>query len=357
MSLQPRLFGTHVDLQKNEVRNATMQNLSSAPGSPVEGLMYFDTTLHMFGVYQNGGWAYHADKTFLLARANHTGTQTSSTISDLATTVQAYTLDQFAAPAANVSFNSKRITNVADPLSGQDAATKNYVDGAITGLSWKDPVRAATTVAGTLGSSFVNGAVIDGYTLVTGDRILIKNQATASENGLYIVAPSGAPIRTTDADTSAEIIGSAVYVELGTTNASTQWTNTNTSTITIGSTGITFAQFGGGSTYSAGNGLTLTGSSFSVVADTGISVSGTGVAVDHTKIPMLYAASFGDGVSTTFTINHNLGTRDVVVQVYYNSGSYQQAEFDVQHTDANNVTINVNGLTPSSNQFRVVIHG
>lgn len=334
-----------------------MQNLSSAPASPVEGQMYYDTTLHMFGVYQNGAWAYHADKTFLLNRANHTGTQTASTISDLATTVQGYALSSFAAPSADISMASHKLTNVTDPTVAQDAATKNYVDNAVQGLSWKDPVRAATTVAGTLASSFANGSVIDGVTLATNDRILIKNQATGSENGLYTVNASGAPTRALDMDDNTEVVGSAVFVESGTTNAGTQWTNTNTGAVMLGTTALTFAQFGGGSTYTAGNGLTLVGSQFSAVADTGITVSGTGVKVDHTKVPYIYAASFGDGTSTSFTINHALGTQDVIVQVYYNSGSYQQAEFDVQHTDTNNVTINTNGITPSSNQFRVVIFG
>ncbi len=358
MALQPRLFGTHIDLQgKNELRNAIMQNLASAPASPVEGLMYYDTTLHQYGVYQNAAWAYFADKTFLLARANATGTQLSATISDLAATVKGYSLDMFAAPAGNVSWNSQRITTLADPVSAQDAATKNYVDNAVAGLSWKDPVRVATTAAGTLASSFANASVVDGITLATGDRILIKNQATGSENGMYSVNATGAPTRTSDSDTSAEIVGSAVFVEAGTANAGTQWVNGNTGTITIGTTAITYTQFGAGSSYTAGNGLTLTGSSFSVVADTGISVSGTGVAVDHTKVPELYAASFGDGTSTTFTITHNLGTQDVIVQVYYVAGSNQQVEFDIQHTSTTAITINTNGITPTSNQFRVVIHG
>jgi hypothetical protein len=312
----------------------------------------------MFGVYQNSAWAYHADKTFLLARANHTGTQTASTISDFAATAQGYRLDQFAAPTANVSMNSNKITNVTDPTSAQDAATKGYVDNAVQGLTWKDPVRAATTAAGTLASSFANSSTVDGVTLATGDRILIKNQSAGSENGIYTVNASGAPTRANDNDSSIEIIGSAVFVELGTVNAASQWTNSNTSAITIGTTAITYTQFGGGGgSYTAGNGLQLIGSAFSTKADTGISTSGSGTAVDHTKVPYLYAAAFGDGSSVSFTINHNLGTRDVIVQIYYNSGSYQQAEMDVQHTDTNNVTINVNGIVPSSNQFRVVIHG
>jgi hypothetical protein len=148
------------------------------------------------------------------------------------------------------------------------AAVKSYVDGKVAGLSWKQAVRAATTVAGTLASSFENGDAIDGVTLATGDRILIKNQATASENGIYVVAASGAPTRATDADAGAELVNATVYVSDGTTLADTQWTCTNNATITLGSTGLAFAQLsaGGGSSSSitgttgaAGGNATVTG--------------------------------------------------------------------------------------------------
>src|SRR5436190_10072507 len=93
---------------------------------------------------------------------------------------------------------SQRIQNVASPSTGTDAANKNYVDGAVNGLDWKSSVRAATTATGTLATAFANGQVIDGVTLATGDRILIKNQSTGSENGIYTVNASGAPTRATD---------------------------------------------------------------------------------------------------------------------------------------------------------------
>jgi hypothetical protein len=91
-----------------------------------------------------------------------------------------------------------------------------YVDAKLAGLSWKQAVRAATTAAGTLATSFENGDAIDGVTLATGDRILIKNQATASENGIYVVNASGAPTRATDADAGAELVNATVYVSEGT---------------------------------------------------------------------------------------------------------------------------------------------
>lgn len=128
------------------------------------------------------------------------------------------------------------------------AFVKSAVDASLAGLSWKQAVRAATTIAGTLATSFENGDTIDGVVLVTGDRILIKNQATASENGIYIVTTSGAPTRATDADTGTELVNASVYVSEGTLLADTQWTCSTNGPITVGSTNLTFAQLmsGGG---------------------------------------------------------------------------------------------------------------
>ncbi len=127
-------------------------------------------------------------------------------------------------------------------------AVKTYVDVKVAGLSWKQAVRAATTVAGTLATSFENGDAIDGVTLATGDRILIKNQSAGAENGIYVVAASGAPSRSTDADAGSELVNASCYVSEGTTNADTQWTCTTNAPITPGSTSLAFAQLttGGG---------------------------------------------------------------------------------------------------------------
>jgi hypothetical protein len=138
------------------------------------------------------------------------------------------------------------IAGINTTLSGKvDAA---YVDAKVAGLSWKQAVRAATTAAGTLASSFEAGDTIDGVTLVAGNRILIKNQATASENGIYVVNASGAPTRATDADSGAELVNASCFVSEGTTNADTQWTCTTDAPITLGTTALAFAQLstGGG---------------------------------------------------------------------------------------------------------------
>lgn len=129
------------------------------------------------------------------------------------------------------------------------AAVKAYADALVAGLSWKQAVRAATTAALTLATDFENGDTIDGVVLATGNRILVKNQAAGAENGIYIVAASGAPTRATDADSGAELVNASVYVSEGTTLADTQWTCTTNATITVGTTALAFAQLtsGGGS--------------------------------------------------------------------------------------------------------------
>lgn len=120
---------------------------------------------------------------------------------------------------------------------------KAYVDNLVAGLKWKETVKVATTAAGTLASDFENGDTVDGVVLTTGDRILIKDQAAGAENGIYIVAASGAPTRATDADAGSELVNATVFVEQGTVNADLLFVCTNNA-ITLGVTAIVFVNFG-----------------------------------------------------------------------------------------------------------------
>lgn len=194
-------------------------------------------------------------------------TLTAAKISDFDTQVRTNRLDQLANPTASVSLNSQKITNLADPTSAQDAATKAYVDATKQGLDVKDSVRVATT-----GNITLSGTqTIDGISLVAGDRVLVKNQSTASENGIYDVVSGGSWTRSADANISAEVTsGMFVFVEEGSTNADSGWVLTTDGAITLDTTGLAFTQFSGAGQITAGGGLTKTGNAIDVAtADAG----------------------------------------------------------------------------------------
>ena len=165
-----------------------------------------------------------------------------------------------------IEMGTSKITGLGDPTSAQDAATKAYVDAIAEGLHVHASVVAATTANITLATDVENGDVLDGVTLVTGDRILVKNQSTASQNGIYVVAASGAPSRATDFDSPAEIDGGDfVFVVNGTANDNKGFVQINT-VGTIGTDPIEFSQFSGAGIFTAGTGLTLDGSTFRLTA-------------------------------------------------------------------------------------------
>ena len=160
------------------------------------------------------------------------------------------------------------LTTHANPSSALHVANKSYVDAIATGLHIHQAVVAATSANINLSTAVANGSTLDGVTLSTGDRILVKNQTTASQNGIYIVAATGAPSRASDFDTNEEIHGGDfVFVKGGTVYDNTGWVQTATVN-TVGTDSIEFTQFSGAGTFLAGNGLTLTGSTFS--ADLGV---------------------------------------------------------------------------------------
>ena len=164
-----------------------------------------------------------------------------------------------------IAMGTNKITGLGTPTDATDAATKAYVDSAAQGIDWKASVRAATTAAVTLASDLENGDTLDGVTLATGDRVLVKNQATGSQNGIYVVKVSGAPDRSTDCDTAAELTSNfAVFVEEGTTNADQGYVLTNDGAITVGTTALTFTQFTGLGQIVAGTGLDKNGNTLDI---------------------------------------------------------------------------------------------
>lgn len=167
------------------------------------------------------------------------------------------------------SMGGFKLTSVAEPTASSDAATKNYVDTNLQGLKPKEAVRAATTAAGTLSTDFANGQTVDGVTLATGDRILIKDQASASENGIYTVNASGAPTRATDFDSVSpidEINGAFVPVQEGTANAGKLFVQTGT-VATIDTDAVNFVFFNSISNLVGGDGITVSGANLSVDQD------------------------------------------------------------------------------------------
>lgn len=144
--------------------------------------------------------------------------------------------------ASAVNISGGAITGINDPASASDVATKAYVDSVAAGLKWKQNVKATTTANVTLATGFENGDTIDGVTLATGDRILIKDQTDKTVNGIYVVQASGAPVRSADADSASELISACVIVTQGSVNANKGFICTN-SAITEWSTDIIFVDF------------------------------------------------------------------------------------------------------------------
>ena len=202
--------------------------------------------------------------------------------------------------AGTVNVSSARITNLADPTGAQDAATKAYVDATRSGLDVKDSVRAATIGNITLS----NTQTVDGVALAVGNRVLVKNQDTASENGIYVVA-SGAWTRATDADNTpaGEVTsGMFAFVEQGTVNADSGWVLTTDGAITLDTTALTFVQFSGAGQITAGDGLAKTGNTLSVNVANGIEISGDNV--------QLASSVAGNGLTYTSGVLDVVGTSD-----------------------------------------------
>lgn len=367
-------FLTAIDLVKNELQNARIQNLASAPSSPVDGQIYWDTTDHVLKIYDANTtswvtWILTSREAFLLARANHTGTQLAATISDFDTQVRTSTLNQMTAPTADLSINSHKLTNVTDPTSAQDAATKAYVDSVAAGIDHKASVRAATTANITRSAP----QTIDGVSVIAGDRVLVKNQTAPEENGIFVVA-AGAWTRATDMDSWAEVPSAFTFVEEGTTNADTSWVSTADAGGTLNTTAITWTQFGApGSTSASNQGTggvgvydTQVGNDLqfrNVSAGSSkitVNLSGKNIVVDAVPsamgLPQKYATSVGNNSNTSFTVNHALNTTDVIVQIKEVAGGKAVVYADIVITDADNVDVTF-AVAPTSNQYRVIVIG
>jgi hypothetical protein len=229
----------------------------------------------------------------------------TDTSTQIATTafVKSVRLDQFAAPNTSVAFGSQLITNLLDPVSAQDAATKNYVDNVAQGLDIKQSCLAASTTNIATLSGLLT---IDGVTLAAGDRVLVKNQTAQEENGIYI-ASATAWSRSPDANTWDELRSAFTFIEQGSTQADTGWVCTIDAGGTLGVTAVTWTQFSGAGTYTAGTGLTLTGNQFSITS-TGVSAATYGNTNGTQTVVFAVNAQGQLTSATAYDINVDGGT-------------------------------------------------
>ena len=475
-----RKFLVSIDLNKNELQNAVIQNLATAPASPYSGQIYYNTSDNQLYIYNGTRWEvagnavqsgllaarpaaatvdagtiYYATDTYLFyysngsawaqtnqfgtitaqttygassgngsstdyARADHThGTPALGTATPNAITGAAGSAGSAAtpskedhvhafAPTTDLNMGGYKLASLGTPTVSTDAATKQYVDDVAQGLNIHAASYAATTA--NLNATYSNGTsgvgatltnagtqaafTTDGTTPSVNDRILVRLQTNQAQNGIYTLTTVGSGstnwvlTRATDFDTPTEIAGGDfTFVDNGTTLANTGWVNVDEVT-TVGTDPIVFQQFSGAGTYTASNGVLLTGTNFTfaprtgyglqtgasgaeiklattsglnlasdlaVGAGNGISVLTNTVAIDSTVVVSKYAANVGDGSATSYTITHNLGTRDVIVSVYEASGSYAEVICDVNHATANTITL-LFSVAPTLNQYRVVVH-
>jgi hypothetical protein len=363
-------FLVPVDLTKQELQNARIQNLAAAPSAPVVGQEYYDTGLAHLYVWNGSAWEQASGVTatggggtvtsvglslpaiFTVTGSPVTaaGTLTATLASEAANTVLAGPtgsagaptfrtlvaadvprLDLLGAPTAPLSLNNQRITNVGSPTAATDAPNKAYVDATVQGLDQKPTAQVATTAAlpantyangtGGIGATLTataNGALtVDGYTPAVGDRILVKNEVAGANNGLYDVTQVGsgaAPYiltRNVYMDAPAEFPGAFIPVEdAGATNANSLWLCTNTVAPTVGTTAITFTQLNKGTDLQPGTGITITGNTVAIsatyIGQTSITTLGT-IATGTWQATAIAVAYGGTGAAAAPAARANLG--------------------------------------------------
>ena len=365
---------TSLDFNKNEIQNVVVQKLAAAPASPVSGLIYYDTALNCFRYYNGTAWisckatpdvssvgtgleVYKGVNAGILQfrsiEAGADGSIDCVLKADTNTIVisvdpmniqhddlggYAFTHGHMAIDAHIDSTSNPHsvtkaqvglgnVTNDAqlkaadldtdvtlnansDTKIASQKATKAYVDNKVSGVTWKESVRVATTANITLSAT----QSIDGVTVAVGDRVLVKNQTTSSANGIYLVA-SGAWSRATDNDTAAKIVNATVMVQDGTSQADTQWTCNTNLPITIGTTAISFVQMSGAGTYAAGDGMSLSGNSFAVNSSVARltatqTLTNKTIDADNNTVSNLETDNFKTGViDADGTLNASLDTK------------------------------------------------
>lgn len=251
--------------------------------------------------------------------------------------------------------STSKVINLPSPVNAGDAVSKSYVDSVIEGLAWKDSCRVATQANLNLSSP---GATIDGITMASQDRVLVRSQTTTADNGIYVWNGSAvAMTRALDASTFAELEQAVTTVEEG-TSAGTTYRQDQVNG-TLGSSTISWVTFG-----TSAPAASETTSGIAELATQAETDAGTDDARIVTPLKLAnwsgrlrkVSTNVGDGSATSYTVTHNLNTRDVIVRVFPNSGQYDDVEVDVQRTGVNTVAV-VFASAPSSNAYRVVVLG
>lgn len=257
---------------------------------------------------------------------------------------------------SDLDFNNvARVINLPEPTATHHAATRAYVDSAIEGLAWKDSVRVATQSNINLASP---GTSIDGIAMAVNDRVLVRAQTAAAENGIYIWNGGAvAMTRSMDANTAAELEQAVVTVEEGTSAGATfRQTAVN---FVLDTDPVSWTAFG-----TAAPAATETTAGIAEIATQAETNAGTDDARIITPLKLAnwsgrlrrFAQDVGDGSATQYTITHNLNTRDCLVSIHRNSGLFDEVGCDVEKTTVNSVTVRF-AAAPSSNQFRVTVIG
>lgn len=438
-------FVTNLDLNQNQILNATFEVLAFDPNTNLfDGRMYFNSVDGVIKVYDATAAAWRkiaagvGEQAAIVSGGSHstalTITEAGGQITitpNLATSASAglFSASDFTklGDATSEATASKLVIRdgsgnikVATPTDAAHAATKGYVDAARQGLDVKQSVRAATTGPVNLANQLEAGDTLDTtVTLVAGNRVLVKNQATASENGIYVVQSSGAAVRATDAngttDTGEVSGGTFTFVEEGTVNGDAGFVVSSNGAVNVGVDPMNWVQFSGAGQVLAGNGLTKDGNTIDAVgtenrisvsenaidiastyvgqntittlgtittgtwngADIAVADGGTGSGTEsgaRTNLASAAAESSGRTTSTpslarvakqgcaasitgvsSTTVTHNFNTVDVMVQVY-EVASGATVFADTVRTNANTVTVVMNG-TIGLNDYIIVVSG
>ncbi len=257
---------------------------------------------------------------------------------------------------SDLDFNAvARVLNLPDPVTAQQPATKAYVDAAIEGLAWKDSCRVAAPANVNL---VAPGATIDGIAMAASDRVLVRSQTAASENGIYIWNGAATPMtRSLDANTAAELEQAVTTIEEGASAAATF--RQSAVNFTLGTNSVLWTAFG--TSAPAATEATAGIAQIATQAETDAGAIDTDVVTPlklATYAGLLKKRAFdiGDGSATQLTVTHNLNSFDVEVEVFRNSGNRDAIACDVDRPSANAVRLTFSAA-PAAAQFRCVVIG